>query len=118
MTAVQSIASVARFVLELVLLAAVGSFGFSFGGAAGWILGIGLPAIVIAIWGIFVAPRAARRLVDPARLVLELVLFALAMGALAAVGQWPWGVALFIVFIVDRAILTMYGQPAWAAPRR
>ena len=117
MVVLTSIASMLRFVLELALLAAISYFGFTFGGLVGWVLGLGLPAIVIAIWGAFVAPRAVRRLADPARLVLELVLFALGMGALAAVGQWPWGVALFAAFVVDRAVLTTYGLPRWAEPR-
>jgi len=117
MAALRSLAAVLRFVLELLLLASVGYFGFTFAGIGGWALGLGLPVVVIAIWGAFVAPRAARRLEDPARLVLELVLFALGMGALAAVGQWPWGVALFAVFAIDRALLSVYGQPEWARPR-
>jgi hypothetical protein len=116
MVALQSVAAVLRFLLELLLLAAVGYFGFTFGGLAGWILGLGLPAVIVAIWGAFVAPRAARPLADPARLVVELVLFALGMGALAAVGQWPWGVALFVAFVVDRYVLTAVGKPAWAEP--
>src|SRR6058998_1645786 len=117
MVVLTSIASMLRFVLELALLAAISYFGFTFGGLVGWVLGLGLPVIVIAIWGAFVAPRAVRRLADPARLVLELVLFALGMGALAAVGQWPWGVALFLVFLVDRLMLDPWGKPAWAEPR-
>src|SRR5213592_1081485 len=97
MVVLTSIASMLRFVLELALLAAISYFGFTFGGLVGWVLGLGLPAIVIAIWGAFVAPRAVRRLADPARLVLEL--------------------ALFAAFVVDRAVLTAYGLPRWAEPR-
>ena len=116
--ALLSIAAVLRFVLELSLLASVGYFGFTFSGASGWLLGLGLPLVVVVIWGMFVAPRAPRLIDDPGRLVIELVLFALGMGALAAVGQWPWGVALFAAFVVDRALLTVYGKPDWAEPRR
>ena len=118
MEALRSFAAVLRFVLEVLLLVAVGYFGFTFPGLAGWVLGLGLPAALLAIWAAFVAPRAARQLADPARLILELVLFALGMGALAAVGQWPWGVALFAAFVIDRAVLTAYGKPDWAEPRR
>jgi len=39
------------------------------------------------------------------------------MGALAAIGQWQWGVALFAVFVIDRLILDRWGKPAWAEPR-
>jgi len=117
MAAIQSTAAVLRFVLELFLLAAVGYFGFTFTGVTGWLLGLGLPAIIVAIWGAFVAPRAPRLLEDPARLILELVLFALGMGALAAVGQWPLGVALFVAFVVDRFVLKTLGKPQWAEPR-
>ena len=117
MVALQSTAAVLRFLLEVLLLVAVGYFGFTFGGLVGWILGLGLPATFVAIWGAFVAPRAARPLKDPARLIVELVLFALGTGALAAVGLWPWGVALFVAFVVDRYVLGAVGKPAWAEPR-
>ena len=117
MDAITSVAAMLRFVLELCLLAAVGYFGFTFKGAAGTLLGLGLPVVFIAIWGVFVAPRAPRLLHDPARLVVELVLFALGMGALAATGQWPWGVALFVVFVSDRLVLDALGTPGWAEPR-
>ena len=117
METIKSAAAVLRFVLELCLVAAVGYFGFTFPGASAWILGLGLPAIVIAVWGMFVSPKAPRHLADRTRLVVELVLFVLGMGALAAVGQWPWGVALFMVFVIDRLLLSAYGKPAWAEPR-
>ena len=116
MLALQSVLAVLRFVLELCLIAAYGYFGFTFSGAAGWILGIGLPAALIALWGTFVAPRAPRRLEGGARFALETVLFLLGTGALAAVGLWPWGVALFVVFILDLVLLERSGKPAWAAP--
>ncbi len=117
MDAIKAVAAVLRFVLELCLIAAVGYFGFTFPDAAGWLLGLGLPIVFIAVWGAFVAPKAARQLADPARLAVELVLFALGTGALAAVGQWPWGVALFVVFVIDRLALDALGKPTWAEPR-
>ena len=117
MVVVTSVAAALRFVLELVLLAVFGAFGFTFPSPWSWILGLGIPALTLLVWSGFVAPRAPRRLEDPPRFVVELVLFALGMGALAAIGQWPWGVALFVVFLIDRLVLDRWGKPAWAEPR-
>jgi hypothetical protein len=114
---VTSLAAVLRFVLELVLLTVFGAFGFTFPSPWSWILGLGIPALTLLVWARFVAPRAPQHLDDPARLVVELVLFALGMGALAAIGQWQWGVALFAVFLIDRLVLDRWGKPAWAEPR-
>src|SRR2546428_8474859 len=83
---VTSVAAALRFVLELVLLAVFGAFGFTFPSPWSWILGLGIPALVLLIWSLFIAPRAPRHLDDPALLGAELFLFADGMGALAAVG--------------------------------
>ena len=117
MSAVTSIAAVLRFALEVALLAVFAAFGFTFPSPWSWILGLGIPALVVLIWSLFIAPRAPRHLDDPARLGAELFLFADGMGALAAIGQWQWGVALFVVFVIDRLVLDRWGKPAWAEPR-
>jgi hypothetical protein len=117
LVALTSVAAVLRFGLELVLLAVFGTFGFTFPSPWSWILGLGLPALTLLVWSGFVAPRAPRHLDDPARLVVELVLFALGTGALAALGQWQWGVTLFVVFVIDRLVLDRWGKPEWAEPR-
>jgi hypothetical protein len=75
-----------RFLCELALLAALAYWGFHVGdGAGGWVLGLGAPLLAAAVWGAFVAPRA--RWPVPARVALELVLFAAAAVALAIAGQ-------------------------------
>jgi hypothetical protein len=67
----------------------------------GWpVLGIVVGAIVIVVWGAFVAPKATRRLADPARAVLELVIFGAATAGFVSVGQTP----LAIVFAVAAAV--------------
>ncbi|MCW2963882.1 MAG: hypothetical protein JWO17_1134 [Actinomycetia bacterium] len=67
----------------------------------GWpVLGIVLGAIVIVVWGAFVAPKATRRLADPARAVLELVIFGAATAGFVSVGQ----TLLAIVFAVAAAV--------------
>ncbi len=116
MAVIQSLLAVLRFLLELCLVAAYWSFGFTFPGIAGVILGIGLPAMLIAMWALFVAPMAPRRLLGNTRLLLESALFLLGTGALAAIGLWPWGVLLFVIFVLDRVLLEWFGKPAWATP--
>jgi hypothetical protein len=66
----------------------------------GWpVLGIVAGALLIVVWGVLVAPKSTRRLRDPARIVLELVLFAAATAAFVSVGQ----TVLAIVFAVAAA---------------
>lgn len=52
-----------------------------------WPWSIGPAVVVIAVWGRWVAPRARRRLADPVRLVVELLIFVFAAAAYAAAGH-------------------------------
>jgi hypothetical protein len=80
-----------RFLCELAMLAALGSWGLEVGeGAGAWLLGFGAPAFAIAIWGAFVAPKARWPVTVPARLAVELVLF---------------GAAVIGLFAIDRPLL-------------
>ncbi len=122
MAALRSVLAFARFVLELVLIAAYGYFGFAFGGswggpALGWLLALGLVGLVILIWGVYVSPRAPRRSTDPTRFALELALFFSGMAMLAAMSHSEWGVALLVAFVADRLLLDRLGKPAWTEPR-
>lgn len=69
-----------RFVCEIAAVVAVVWWGWP-------IWGVVAGAIVIAVWGAWVAPKARRRLPDPPRLLVELVIFALATVAFAEVGR-------------------------------
>jgi uncharacterized protein DUF2568 len=51
------------------------------------VLGIGAPAVVIAIWGAFVAPKARWPASIRVRLAIEFVLFGAAVAGLVAAGQ-------------------------------
>lgn len=65
----------------------------------GWLLGpdgpgrlglaLVLPALVVVTWGLWVAPRAPRRLEDPARLRIEVTLFTSALMAVALTQHRP-----------------------------
>ena len=103
-----------RFVLELCLLAAWAVVGWHLGGAVVLrvLLAVLLPAAAATAWGLWVAPRATRRLDDPARLGVEVVLFAGAAAGLALAG-WPlWGVLLATAYAGNVALGFAWHQRA------
>jgi hypothetical protein len=66
-----------RFLTEVALLAGLAIAGARLGdGVAFAILdAVLLPLAAAAVWGMFVAPRARRRLAEPARIIVEVALF-------------------------------------------
>lgn len=101
-----------RFLLEIAMLVAFGYWGFATGDAI-WqrvVLGLGAPLLALVAWGALVAPRAPRRLTDPLRLGVEIVLFVLAGLALWAADAPGWGIALVIVAAINIAVLAAYHQ--------
>ena len=108
-----------RFLLEICLVAAFAWGGWSVAG--GGILG-GLAAafevVVLAIvWGLWIAPRSGRRLADPARFVLEVVLFVLGGWSLWIAWTPVAGVVLTVVSIVVAALTRVVGEPVPTARR-
>ncbi len=96
-----------RFMLELAMVAAFAAWGFRVADSL-WlrvVLGIGAPALAVFAWGALIAPRAPRRLDDPARLVAEVVLFGLAAAALVLAGLPIWGIVLAVTAAVNIGIL-------------
>jgi hypothetical protein len=91
-----------RFVLELCALAALGYWGCRTG--QGLIrkigLGVGAPLLAALIWGILLAPASSMRVHGAIHLVLQVVIFGLAVAALAAAGRptlaWMLGIAVVI----------------------
>lgn len=75
-----------RFILEILALAAVGSWGWSYGtGALRYLLALGLPLLAAVLWGTFRVPHDSSHsghapVVIPGwvRLLLELALFGFA----------------------------------------
>jgi hypothetical protein len=105
-----------RFILELAAVVASGVVGASVGsppiGIAG---GIGLAALFIVVWGLFLAPRA--RFPQPAmvRLVVgTLIMEAPAIG-LAIVGQATAGAILAAAILANAVALAATGATGAAA---
>lgn len=97
------------FFLELAALVAFAYWGFNTGDSSlvHVALGIGVPVLAAALWGIFAAPKSSRRLQGVAYWTFKIVFFALASAALAAAGQPTLGIALGVVAAVN--LLLLYG---------
>ncbi len=101
-----------RFVLELVVLVALFLWGVS---VSGWlpvqvVLGLGAPALAMAVWGLFVAPKASRRLPDPQRLAVEVVVFGAGVLAFLASGRLVPGLLLAASATLSLFLMWSWGQ--------
>lgn len=90
-----------RFLTELALLAGLAVAGARLGdGVVFSVLNaVLLPLAAAALWAAFIAPRARRRLTEPARFAVEFALFAAAGLALALSGWVVAGIVLAVVGI-------------------
>ena len=97
---------VLRFLLELCTLAAVAYWGWAEGGA--W------PSVGVVTspdgFGTFMAPKSTRRVADPWRLALELVIFGSAVVALAWAGQMVLAIVFAAAAAVHLALTFVLGQ--------
>ncbi len=100
-----------KFLLELAAIAAFAYWGASHSPVVlAVILAIALPALFIAAWGIWAAPRSRRRLPRETRVPFELGCFALAAVALIGGGATVAGIAFAVVAAVNAALLAAFGQ--------
>jgi hypothetical protein len=83
-----------RFLAELALIGGVAWLGVRLGGdvAVSVVQAVVGVAAVCVVWGVLMAPRAPRRLPDPARLIVEIVLFGGTGAAIATTGAVLAGV--------------------------
>jgi Protein of unknown function (DUF2568) len=96
------IAETVAFLSELLLLGTLGVVGWRLGtgGLFSIALAVLYPAVATMIWAFWIAPRAARRLKDPWRLITQIILFLVA-GTLAVITDLAvWGVVVAAVGIV------------------
>jgi hypothetical protein len=103
---------VARFVLEICALWALGYWGFHVGESdvVHWILGIGAPATAALLWGSFVSPKARYQVPAIVRLWVELDVFAAATLALFFSDKEFLAVLFAIAAIVSRTLKTVWKQ--------
>ena len=95
-----------RFLLELALLAAyLVSAVRLVNGPLGWVLGVVLMSVVATLWGVLLSPRRPVRWPMLARILIELVLFAIASALLAKSGLVTLGAALLLAELAVVAML-------------
>jgi hypothetical protein len=100
-----------RFSLELCALAAVAYWGWSeHGGVWRWVLVVAAPLAVAVLWGNTIAPKAKRRVGDPWRLAVELLVFGGAVAALLDAGQRTLGIVLAVAVALHLALTFVLGQ--------
>ncbi|MGZ4288859.1 MAG: DUF2568 domain-containing protein [Solirubrobacteraceae bacterium] len=100
-----------KFLLELLTIAAFAYWGASHSPVVlAVILAIAIPAVFVAGWGIWAAPRSPRRLPRQTRVPFELGCFTLAAVALIAAGATVAGIAFAVVAAVNAMLLAAFGQ--------
>lgn len=103
---VRSTLEAVRFALELIAVGAVAAWGLHVTTSPlRWVLAAAAAALVLVVWGRFVAPRSPARLADPARLAVELGVFTVAAAASGAVTGWFWGVGYLVIAVADALLL-------------
>jgi Protein of unknown function (DUF2568) len=90
-----------RFLLELAMLVGLGWWG---GHVVGWWAAVLLPVAAALVWGAFLSPKARWTIPRPARLVLELVLFALAAAGYYGAGQSSIAVVFAVAVAVSEVV--------------
>ena len=86
------------FGCELAMLALLVAAGRGIAdGWQGWLLGVALALVAVGIWGWWMAPTSRHRLDNPARFVVQAILF-VSVAVTAAIGglMW-WGVAFALL---------------------
>ena len=101
-----------RFILELLALVALFLWGTSVSDdlVIQLVVGLGVPALVMVLWSLFVAPRASRRLPDPSRLALELLIFAIAALAFGLTGGLVVAMMFGMAVVISLVLMFLWDQ--------
>ncbi len=108
-----------RFLLELIALGSVGLWGWkNYEGALQYVLGLGLPILMAVLWGTFTVPEDPSRsgkapvpVSGLVRLLIEILIFALAVWALFDIDLKEFSYALGDIVIIH--YLVSYDRVLW-----
>ena len=73
-------------------------------GAMSWVVGIGLPVVIMAIWAVFLSPRATMPPPEAAQFVVRTLLLLLGAAAFWAVGVPILAIAQAVLVVVGTAM--------------
>mgnify|MGYP001820076184 CR=1 FL=1 len=101
-----------RFVLEMLVLVALFLFGLGLSDEPliAVPLALMLPALVMIVWGLFVAPKASRRLEDPVRLVVELLIWFVGVLAFGFAVGWILAILFGMAVFINLGLMFYWGQ--------
>ncbi|MEV4518464.1 YrdB family protein [Dactylosporangium sp. NPDC049525] len=101
-----------RFLAELAVLAAVVYWGFTLHASVlvRVTAGVGGPLLLIVIWALWGAPKAAMKLDGAAHLILDVAWFGSGVLALWAAGRLTWALILGVVYVVNLALILIWKQ--------
>jgi hypothetical protein len=104
---VRPFALAVAFLLELIAFCAFAGAGFLLPGglAVQWVAAIALFVALIAFWGRFMAPRAARQLGGAPYYAAKLCIYAVSAAVIVAFGGVPLGAAFGIAALLDETLL-------------
>jgi hypothetical protein len=103
-----------RFLLELCALAAVSYWGaqVSSSTVVNIVVAVAAPLALAIVWGLFLGPKASRRVALPGRWPFELAVLAAAVAALVAAGSPVLAVLLAVIAILNAVLLHAWGLDA------
>lgn len=96
--------SILGFALEVAMLSAFVFWGFKQVPPWNMFLGIGIPAVMVVLWGVFMAPRSERRLDESAVRWVSLGAFLAGSAALFAAGVPVLGVLMAVFAVAGFAV--------------
>ena len=101
-----------RFILEMLALVALFLLGLSLSDdlPVQLVLAICLPLLAMIVWGLFVAPKASRRLDDPARLAVELVVWFAGVLAFGFAVSWILAILFGLAVLISLVLMFYWGQ--------
>lgn len=112
MTFLKSINLGIRFLLEIFAIATISYIGFKIGKnlIMKYFGGVGIPFLIIFIWGTFGAPRSPMQLSEPYLFLLEFAIYGLSSLGLFLVGHPLVASSLIITFFLNRGLMFIWGQ--------
>lgn len=94
------------FLSEVAAIIAYGYWGFQFHSSAWikWVLGIGIPVVVIVVWGLLLSPKASVQIPQALRIGMKAVVFGLAAAALYMAGRPRLALLFGLCVLVSHAM--------------